>query len=1169
MKKRRVSSHQYSRFVKLSSKPGENRASDSILLRNKVSQDLKRKRLPQNANQKRQFRAHQEHEYETPLTQNPYDSLKTLFDVKKTINLKSPSLQLHEADDIASDSLSSKYSDFLPPNLEAQFPDQYYQIDFNYHPTNNQVQHSALNFNSNLTSNMADEEEGLAQDNTDLQESNVKIEDSPEVTEEDNKTAEISGPPVEGNEEQVDTQEIEDNHGDVSGIKNEESDEPPSEAQQPQIGQEEEELTPLKIEARPPDHPIPPGVAEGVEILPGQRTASLVSSLPMTDSGMLAEITEARERCKLIEEEIDMLQKEFTELQQKEDLTEEDKVMASIKSDQIIAKMNELENMTRKLQRMLGLGDPTSEEFAKIFEMFPAPPHHRDEEEDGRGSTRQAALTCKDKILLEESKCKFDTSVDAEISGEDEFDIRPPEFPEDRLPRVIVCGYTEDNIPKIVVADSQKKPRFEELQRLKNITGKLTETLNMQEKLAQENAHFEGNKYKLQEALLEKDNTVDLLQRKVCGLQKEMQLLMKENEQLGQQLLYINKRMSNSPCCSSPGNSPRVVDKSRRFSPECQRPDSHSCKCCPTNRSTLPHSLSACSPRGPNSVGQKTPRLGGGSDSRKIVSIENPTMCCRNPAVSPRGVLGSPLPRGPCPAEIQDKLNTYETSTKQLEQQLGCMESEVRSMKVELANVQREREQLEQQKKLLKCTGPCAPCPCPSPQDGSPIFQSVTGVSSGYDGQMLSKTNNPGIGSSCSGICIDQPPGASSCPQQNLRDLREQYARLQEDYKNKLCEVSCLRTDFEKIKQENRKIRDTKEKAENRLVDLEERLKKFESERTKFGGSREQMIEDKHRLMVAEQRHKEALEELEELRLSNQDYMLQLEDYRNKYLKAQETVEEQSRQLDMMEIDNARMNENVTLEIGRVKNQFQEKLAELAPLPEILKQAQLKLQECQQMRVLAERNSEELDRELLGAKDKIGSLSSQLDNLRSENAMLKGENGSDRLDDLENKISELRNENERLKNAVSRFDEREADYEEKLEQKLHEIVQLSSENELVRQDAARQVARTKERCETIRRAMQDQIADMEKQLAQCRAIAKAAQKDRDEIRQKMQGQINRLSESFEQAQGRIRTLQGHVNYLKTSYSNVFNPPAPEDGLTPSLPPENMSSSPYDRCDCAP
>lgn len=51
----------------------------------------------------------------------------------------------------------------------------------------------------------------------------------------------------------------------------------------------------------------------------------------------------------------------------------------------------------------------------------------------------------------------------------------------------------------------------------------------------------------------------------------------------------------------------------------------------------------------------------------------------------------------------------------------------------------------------------------------------------------------------------------------------------------------------------------------------------------------------------------------------------------------------------------------------------------------------------------------------------------------------------------------------------------------------------------VREDSARQVARTKERCDTVRRSMQGQIAEMERQLAQCRATARAAQKDRDEV----------------------------------------------------------------------
>lgn len=43
------------------------------------------------------------------------------------------------------------------------------------------------------------------------------------------------------------------------------------------------------------------------------------------------------------------------------------------------------------------------------------------------------------------------------------------------------------------------------------------------------------------------------------------------------------------------------------------------------------------------------------------------------------------------------------------------------------------------------------------------------------------------------------------------------------------------------------------------------------------------------------------------------------------------------------------------------------------------------------------------------------------------------------------------------------------------------------------------MARTKERCETVRRSMQGQIGEMERQLAQCRATARAAQKDRDEV----------------------------------------------------------------------
>lgn len=103
------------------------------------------------------------------------------------------------------------------------------------------------------------------------------------------------------------------------------------------------------------------------------------------------------------------------------------------------------------------------------------------------------------------------------------------------------------------------------------------------------------------------------------------------------------------------------------------------------------------------------------------------------------------------------------------------------------------------------------------------------------------------------------------------------------------------------------------------------------------------------------------------------------------------------------------------------------------------------------------------------------------------------------MGNLEDKNRELRNENERIKNTLARLEEREMEHQKRIDDKKHEIAQLSSMLEQVREDSARQVARTKERCETIRRRMQGEISEMEKQLVQCRAAAKSAQKDRDEV----------------------------------------------------------------------
>ncbi|XP_066592654.1 myosin-11-like [Prorops nasuta] len=898
----------------------------------------------------------------------------------------------------------------------------------------------------------------------------------------------------------------------------------------------------------------------------------IISASPLTDTAVIKEMKAADDRCTIIAKEIAQLKRELAELTEKEDLTQEDTIAIQEKQEDVMTKLGEFEAITRKLQRLLGLSDPSSYTFAKMFGMLTYPHENN-------------LTTMDDNVPCDEIDDDYDAQVQRslkkwkEVSEKFRFDLPQTEYPEDQLPRVIVCGDTEDNIPKIVVPDSSRRGKKKCLQA---ITGKLSESLKAQERLLRENAHLEGGKYKLEEALLEKDSAVESLQRKVCGLQAEMRIVVQENTELSRQLACLSQRISGPSGCSSP--PPGVVQSSSPLqdystSPTLQE-DYNCCVCehCTSGATaglgdtTAKRTICVSPEEFYAGLGNDSPRLAGGASDRSFNNhsaeeySHRSDMLGRNPASPPCAPTCSPpTPRGTCPAELENKLATYHTSTKQLEHQLGNMESEVRNMQLELASVQRERQQLEQQRKLLKCTGPCAPCACspPSPTSGgfmpgSPMVSQPPAPPS-LSIPLPKQQGAP----TCSGPCLNAPMGTSTCPQIQLRDLREQYARLQDDYKNKLLEVSCLRADAEKLKMENREAREDKETLEIQLVDARERLKVFESEQAKFDGNKEQLMEQEQALIVAKQRFNEAQDELEELRSLVQEQAAQLEDYRNKYLQAQEMVEEQRRQLDLMEMDNARMNENVTLEIGRVKCQFQEKLAELAPLPDILKQSQMKLQEAQQMRMVAERQCEELARELLGCKDKIQTLQNQMEALQAEmvNFLSDKGSGSARIDELELKNGELRRENERMRVTLARFEEHESQLQKRMDEKMHEVTQLNAMLEQVREDSARQVARTKERSDTIRRSMQNQITEMERQLAACRATAKAAQKDRDEIREKMQGQINNLNDAFDQAQGRIKSLQGHVNYLKTSYSNIFK----GQGEVGAIPTE--AGVGYDSCDC--
>nr|CAI5849279.1 unnamed protein product [Callosobruchus analis] len=487
--------------------------------------------------------------------------------------------------------------------------------------------------------------------------------------------------------------------------------------------------------------------------------------------------------------------------------------------------------------------------------------------------------------------------------------------------------------------------------------------------------------------------------------------------------------------------------------------------------------------------------------------------------------------RATCPADIESRLQEYSANTQNLEFQLCNLENEVQTIQEELTAVQRERAHLEHHRKMIcpppPCfLSPCLPPPCvpvppclPSPCQPPPCLSMPCRLPP----------------------CMMPPPctcaedtGASA--EQQVKELKVQYELLQEDYKLKLKEVSSLRAENQSIKEAIDTERANLKVYKDKIKKLEDQLRALQGDKGKGAGVKERLLEIEHELTAAKQKFREAQDELEELRQLVQDQQQQMDEYRKRYLEAQQLVEEQTRQIDLMEMENQRVSEQVNMEIQRVKNQFQQKVQELIPLPGILKGTQIKLQEAQQMHLLAERNNESMARQLTMYKDKLAALSNQLDT-KGDEALSKDEKHAllQKIDDLEVELELIREENFSMTIQLADLNERFASCRQESNSRAHQIVQLESNIENVKEESARQVARTKDRCEVVRKSMQNEINELERQLALCQAHAKSAQKDRDEIREKMQAQICNLTENFEDATMRIRSLQGHLHFLKNTY----------------------------------
>nr|XP_034839481.1 major antigen-like isoform X2 [Maniola hyperantus] len=398
------------------------------------------------------------------------------------------------------------------------------------------------------------------------------------------------------------------------------------------------------------------------------------------------------------------------------------------------------------------------------------------------------------------------------------------------------------------------------------------------------------------------------------------------------------------------------------------------------------------------------------------------------------------------------------------------------------------------------------------------------------------------------GVCPPCPapcnPNAPPTPaEKEVQKLTIQLRETEENFKTKVTECAVLRADLLKKKEDLEKERCQHREVQNKLRELEMKFEGLTTQTNMALGSKEQAFEQEINVRALKQCYREAREEIDELRTLMREQHNQLQEYRVKYLQALQIIEEQRKQIEMMDMDNSRISEQINLEIQRVKLKFQEKLQELAPIPDLLKATQLRLKDAQQSQAIAEHNAEQLARELNCAREKVHAL---LHNSLKPPEKPQEKGGEEKqIALMQQKIAQLTEINmslksdiERLKANMIRMEEAVLANEKRLHEKMHECAQLGGELDRARDEAARALQRASERTETMRNCMQTTIAELERQLAAARAQVKTAEKEREEIQCRMQCQIQRLSENFEQAQLRILGLNTQVNALRHAVSST-------------------------------
>ncbi|XP_019396273.1 PREDICTED: outer dense fiber protein 2 isoform X3 [Crocodylus porosus] len=368
-----------------------------------------------------------------------------------------------------------------------------------------------------------------------------------------------------------------------------------------------------------------------------------------------------------------------------------------------------------------------------------------------------------------------------------------------------------------------------------------------------------------------------------------------------------------------------------------------------------------------------------------------------------------------------------------------------------------------------------------------------------------------------------------------LESWRSRYNKVVKDKTDLEVEIVMLNSRITELLEQQSAIEDKMREDRDALV---EKLHRQATEATSFKMENERL---KASMFPMEEKLNQAHLEVQHLKTSLRNYEGLIETYKSQVLKTRMEADEVTAKLELCDKENKTLKDEMNREIEMARKQFHTQLVELEKLPEILKITETKLAECQIQLQSYEKKNMDLSAMITDLRQRIELQGDKMDMTREKYQSAQEENKQLilKVEELERKLETTSAQNIEFLQVIAKREESIHQSQLRLEEKTRECNSLARQLEMALEDAKRQVEQTRERAASRERTAQSKMLDLETQLSRTKTDLNQLRRSKDDAERRYESRLQDLKDHLEQSESTNRSMQNYVQFLKSSYANVF------------------------------